>query len=154
MDIQIKKLTNKNSLHFEKICKWQQSWWDEDYKEEKVKEFMERCLNSDKIPQTYIALCNDKVVGMYQITMDDNVDIRPDYYPWLVNVYVDEEYRGKGVCSCLMKDAITKFKNLNIKRMYLYTKHENLYEKYGWKFLEEVETLKGKIRKIYYLDLE
>ena len=153
MNIKIQKTANKDSKYFPIICEWQANWWGANYKSEKVAEYMSRFLNEDKIPQTYIALYGDNVVGMYQIAMDDGVDIRPDYYPWLVNVYVDEKYRGKGIFNDLMNDAKNRFKQLGIKKIYLYTEHKNLYEKYDWKYLEEVETLTGKIRKLYYLDI-
>lgn len=154
MDIKIVKLTDKDSKYFKTICTWQASWWGKDYSQSKVLEFMEHCLNNDQLPQTYVALSNNEVVGMYQITMYDNIDVRPDYYPWLINVYVSEEYRGQGICDMMMKDAVNRFKDLGIKRIYLHTKHENLYEKYGWIFLENVEIFTGKIKRIYYLDIK
>jgi N-acetylglutamate synthase-like GNAT family acetyltransferase len=91
---------------------------------------------------------------MYQIVMDDDIDIRPDYYPWLAAVYVGEEYRGNGICKVMMEDAVNKYKKLGIKRIYLHTRHENLYERYGWIFLEEVTTFEGKIKRIYYFDIK
>jgi GNAT superfamily N-acetyltransferase len=151
--MEMNKLTDKNSKYFNIICDWQASWWGEDYKKEKVIEFMEHSLNENEIPQTYIAILDNSVVGMYQITMDDKIDVRPDYYPWLINVYVDEKHRGKGICDIMMKDAVSKYKELGIKRIYLHSDHVGLYEKYGWRFLEEVETLKGKIKRIYYIDI-
>lgn len=122
-------------------------------KVKKVDEWMTRCLKKNDLPQTYIAISNDEVVGMYQIAMDDDIDIRPDYYPWLVNVYVNEQYRGRGICTTLLNHAKEKFKELNIKRIYLNTDHVNLYEKYGFNYLETIETLRGKKTKIYYLDI-
>lgn len=149
----IEKLTDKSSKHFQVICDWQRNWWGAEYKEGKVEEFMSRCLYENRIPQTYIALDSNEVVGMYQIDMYDGVDVRPDYYPWLVNVYVDDKKRGNGICANLMEHAKQSFISLGLKRVYLYTDHINLYEKYGWIYLEEVVTFEGKNRRIYYIDL-
>lgn len=154
MSIRIEKLIDKNSKYFPEICEWQINWWGEDHKREKVIEWMECTLNKDSLPATYIAIIDDKVVGMYQIAMDDRIDIRPNYYPWILNVYVDENNRGKGICAALMERANKELKELGFKRAYLHSKHINLYEKFGWKYLEEVETLKGKIKRIFYLDLK
>lgn len=153
-NMEIVKLIDKNSKYFNTICDWQASWWGRGYKKEKVIEFMERCLNENQIPQTYIVIDNDVVIGMYQIVMYDNVDVRPNYYPWLVNVYVDEDHRGKGICSILMNDVIKKFKDLGFKRVYLHSRHEGLYEKYGWIFLEKVEVFNKEVKRIYYFDVE
>lgn len=66
---------------------------------EEVKCYLKHSLCKDnRLPQTFIALINDEPVGMYQISMsDDLVESRPDIYPWLVNVYVDEKRRGNGI---------------------------------------------------------
>lgn len=154
MKIKIEQLIDENSKYFSTICKWQKDWWGIEHKEDRVIEFMKRCLNKDKIPMTYIAIKNDEVVGMYQIDMYDNIDVRPDYYPWLVNVYVDEKYRGQGICNKLMSHAEKTFKRLDLKRVYLHSKHINLYEKYGWVHMEDVEVFSGKIKRIYYIDVD
>lgn len=154
MDIKIKQLTDEKSIYFPIICKWQKDWWGKEHKEDRVIEFMKRCLNKDKLPVTYIALVDDEVAGMYQIDMYDNIDVRPDYYPWLLNVYVDERYRGQGICTLLMNHAKETFKKFNFRRVYLHSKHINLYEKYGWKHMEDVEVFSGKIKRIYYIDVE
>ena len=154
MNIKIEKLTNKDSIYFNTICDWNYNWWGLDYKKEYVVDFMSRCLNEDKIPKTYIALYDDKVVGMYQIAMEDDLNTRPDYYPWLINVYVDEQHRGKGICKLLVEHSKETFKQLGFGKVYLHSKHINLYEKYGWKYLEEATTLNGEIKRIYYLDID
>jgi GNAT superfamily N-acetyltransferase len=154
MDIKIEKLTDINSKYFNTICHWQAHWWAKDYKEEKVIEWMSRCLQVHRIPQTYIAIIDGQVVGMYQLDMQDDIDIRPDYYPWLVNVYVDASFRGKGILNQLMKHLKEICKELQIDKIYLHTEHKHLYEKYHWQYLEEVETLKGERHRIYCLDIK
>jgi len=153
MDITIEKLTNKNSPYFETVCEWQCGWWGFEYERKQVFDFMERCLNEDKVPQTYIAIKDDVVVGNYCILMGDDISVRPNYYPWLANVYVDPDFRGQGICNVLMEDAVKRFKELGVKRAYLHTRHHDLYEKYGWTLLEEVETFAKKIKRIYYIDI-
>ena len=38
--------------------------------------------------------------------------------------------------------------------VYLYTSHQGLYEKFGWTFVEEVDTfLKPRMQRLYRLDL-
>lgn len=141
MNIEVRQLTDKDSPHVEKISEWQFSFWDEKagHSFEFTKMFMQRSLQTDKIPQTYIALINGQVVGYHQIGMCD-LEAYPDIYPWLMNLYVDENYRGRGVCSALLKNIPAVAKKLGLKELYLYTEHVGLYEKFGWQFIQEVET--------------
>ena len=36
-----------------------------------------------------------EIIGMYQFTYRD-LFMRPDIYPWVANVYIDEKYRNNG----------------------------------------------------------
>jgi len=149
MNLRIKLLTEQNK-YFEEICEWNYMWWGLERGREKVAEYIGRCLNK-KIPLTYIAVDGDdeKVVGMYQIVMNDDVNIRPDYYPWVANVFVKETYRNRGICDKLMKHAQCVFQELGYSKVYLYSEHEGLYEKYGWKLIETVTNFDGAYNRIF-----
>lgn len=45
--------------------------------------------------------------------------------------------------------AVNDMKNKSISPLYLITKHTSFYEKYGWKFLEMVETNDGNMMRMY-----
>lgn len=76
-------------------------------------------------------------------------------YPWLINVYIHDAYRGKGYFKKLMNSLKENCKKLEIEKIYLYTTHNGLYEKFGWKFEEEFNTfIKGKeIQRLYSWNL-
>lgn len=149
---------NKNKIFFDTICEWNYHWWGvRDGKSyEQVRCNLEHSLNIHRLPQTYIAIIDNKAVGMYQFAMSDDLESRPDLYPWLINVYVDEKYRGIGVCRELMKSVIEHAKEANIQELYLYTKHVGLYEKFGWKYVEEVLTFRedSPVERLYRLDIK
>jgi GNAT superfamily N-acetyltransferase len=155
METKIEKIIDDNNVNFQKICEWQYNWWgkENDYDKKKVLEWMGRCLNNHYLPQTYTVLNDGIAIGMFQLVMDDDIDIRPDYYPWLANVYIDEKYRGQGLLTNLINHMKYVCNEMGIKKIYLHTKHKNLYEKYGWKYLEEVTNFDGLKKSIYYLDL-
>ena len=93
--MKIIRLEDNNNNIFNKICEWNYNWWGvrNNNSIEEVKCYLKHSLCKDnRLPQTFIALINDEPVGMYQISMsDDLVESRPDIYPWIVNVYVDEK---------------------------------------------------------------
>lgn len=156
--MQIIRLENSNNEYFAKLCEWNYNWWgvQNNSSYEEVKTTLEHSLCvGDRLPQTYITLIDDKVVGMYQISMCEDLYCRPDLYPWLINVYVDEKHRGKGVFNALIKTVPINAKKLGIKELYLYTKHIGLYEKHGWNFVQEERTFKenSPIERIYKLDI-
>lgn len=107
------------------------------------------------MPQTFVALIDGEPAGMYQLSMSDDLNSRPDLYPWLINVYVDEKFRGRNVARELMNTVKENAKELGLTELYLYTKHVGLYEKFGWKFIEEVKTFKddSPVERLYKLEI-
>ena len=156
--MEIIRLENSNNSIFDKICNWNYNWWGkrDNNSAEEVRCYMKHCLCKDRIPQTFVALIKNEPIGMYQFTMSDDLNSRPDIYPWLVNVFVDEPYRGRGICKELMNTVYENAKNLNLSELYLYTKHIGLYEKFGWKFIEEVKTFRedSPIERLYRLEIK
>ncbi len=47
-------------------------------------------------------------------------------------------------------------RSIGLNELYLYTKHVGLYEKFGWKFIEEVNTFKddSSMERLYKLNME
>lgn len=110
----------------------------------------------NRLPQTYGLFLDDKIIGIYQFGYED-LSVRPDIYPWLANVYIDENYRGKGYGRKLLEtvNEIAQ-KNIDFDNIYLYTEHIGLYEKFGWVFVCEVDTFKkeNRIERLYKLRLK
>ena len=157
--MRIIRLENNNDDIINKICGWNYNWWEikNNNSLEEVRCYFKHSLCKDnRLPQTFIALIKDDPVGMYQISMSDDLVSRPDIYPWLVNVYVDEKRRGNGICRKLMNTVKENAKNIGLNELYLYTKHVGFYEKFGWKFIEEVNTFKdgSSMERLYKLDIE
>lgn len=90
-------------------------------------------LKSD-IPMTYIALNGEIPVG--SCTLELNGGIRPDLGPWIGDLVVDRKYQKQGIGQMLLNEAIEKSKQLNFKKLYLFTFDPSIpsyYEKLGWK---------------------
>jgi len=54
-----------------------------------------------------------------------------------------------------MKTVVENAKELGLNQLFLYTKHHDLYEKFGWKFIEEIKTYRqdSPIERLYKLDI-
>jgi len=142
---------------FEQVVKWNYNWWGVKNKksEEEVRCTIEHSVNTKRLPQTFVAMEDGVAVGMYQLSMCDDLVSRPDIYPWLINVYVDENHRNKGVCAFLMNTVKENAKKADLTELYLYTHHVGLYEKFGWEFVEEVKTfdVDSPIERLYKLKI-
>lgn len=155
--IQVIRLEDSNNKIFEKVVDWNYNWWGKDSGKsiEEVRCSMEHSVNIERLPQTFVALLDGEPCGMYQLSMSDDLAGRPDIYPWLINVYVDEKFRGRGICKELMLTVKKNAENAGLSELYLYTHHVGLYEKYGWEFAEFVKTFKedSPVERLYKLPL-
>ena len=102
-------------------------------------------------PITIILLKDNELIGFYQIVEHDNDNT--SYTPWIANVYVLEEYRGLGYGRVLIESIPDFMKKLNIKTIYLHTRHINLYEKFGFEKYQELVLGDNIKRFIYKMDI-
>lgn len=117
-------------------CEWGRSRVKEqlnDYiKEKKVK-----ILTGDKVISVLGLIDNDKMLGFISLFKYDGYE-RRDLSPWYATMYLKKEYRGLGY-SKLLNDAILKEAyKLGYNRVYLKSNLVNYYEKFGAKFLGEL----------------
>ncbi|WP_313527160.1 GNAT family N-acetyltransferase [Anaerotignum sp.] len=157
MGIEIVQLTKEDTQYIPTICRWFYEWWgkDEGFTMEKLNAYVENSLCQERIPQTHAIIENGKIIGVYQLSVND-IDVRPDIYPWLINVYIDYPHRGKGHFKKLMSSVKDNCKKLGIHQVFLYTTHNGMYEKFGWQFEEEFNTfIEGKeIQRLYSWNLD
>jgi GNAT superfamily N-acetyltransferase len=151
MNIVVKQITNKDDSFFI-VTKWMQSWWEkeENLTFEESHAIMERSLSVTDFPRTYALFVDGKVVGAFQFTLFD-LHVAPNLYPWLANVYIDREERGKGYSRFLLSEAVRLARESGIKKLWLFTSHVGLYEKYGFEFEGEIDTFtkKPRMQRLY-----
>jgi len=139
------------------LCQWLMDWWghEEGFTKEKMASYIGHSLCKERIPQTIVLYLGDTPIGMYQFSMTD-IDVRPDLYPWLANVYLDPAYRNRGYGTVLMEHIRnTAREGLPFQELFLYTTHTELYERYGWDFVSEIDTFleHNRMQRLYRLDL-
>ena len=156
--MEIIQITEKNHPFVPTLCKWLLSWWgkNEGFSYEKMQYYLENSLNGNQsLPQTFVLTLNNKPIGMYQFSITD-LDVRPDIYPWVINIYIDPAYQCNGYLHLLMASVKEKAIALGLKELYLYTYHQNLYEKYGFLFIENFPTFiqRGDTQRLYHYDFK
>lgn len=157
MALKIIKLIQPDNEIFKRVCEWYYEWLGKSHGEsyDEVIYTMEHSINTVRLPQTFVALVDGSPAGMYQLAIADDLTGRPDVYPWLINVYVCEGFRGRGVCRALMESVAENAAAAGMDELYLYTKHVGLYEKFGWEYVENVLTFDdaSPVERLYRLNL-
>ena len=149
----VRRITEKKDLDLNLMTEWMYGWWGktEGYRYDAVYAYMLHSLQETRLPQTYGLFFNDRLIGMYQFTMEDLFP-RPDIYPWLANVYIEKDYRGSGLGRFLLNSVKGSAEAAGLEELYLFTVHNGFYEKFGWKFVREIDTfLEPRIQRLYRL---
>lgn len=108
--------------------------WVPDIPIERVIERFKEHLNENTLPLTFVALEQDKPVGMCSLRVTEG--IQPDLTPWLGSLVVDPAYQKNGIGKSLMEATKQKAKKLGYKNLYLFTFNPTLpeyYKRLGWK---------------------
>ncbi|KOO67061.1 GNAT family N-acetyltransferase [Xylanibacter rarus] len=119
--------------YIQEAASWFQSKWDIP-KEEYLKSMYESLLKGTTIPQWYIMLKDNSIIGGLGVIENDFHD-RKDLTPNICALYVNEKYRRQGIAGHMLKQVCDDMKSLGVKRLYLVTEHTEFYEKYDWSFL-------------------
>ncbi|MBQ6333874.1 MAG: GNAT family N-acetyltransferase [Erysipelotrichaceae bacterium] len=97
-------------------------------------ECMESYLNGDNEYGWYLCLEKEKIVGGLGVIENDFHE-RKDLKPNVCAVYVQEEYRGRGIAGKLLNMVVEDLRAKGISPLYLLSDHIGFYERYGWQFL-------------------
>lgn len=102
-------------------------------------ESMAACLEGKgPVPQWYLAMDGEKIVGGMGV-IENDFHNRPDLAPNVCAVYVEEEYRCRGIAGRLLSCVCEDMADMGINTLYLLTNHDSFYERYGWEFFCPVQ---------------
>lgn len=89
--------------------------------------------NTSAVPQWYIAEKDGHIIAGLGV-IDNDFHDRKDLSPNVCAVYVDEEYRHRGIAGELLRFVCRDMSEKGIDTLYLLTDHTSFYERYGWYF--------------------
>lgn len=101
--------------------------------EEAYRESIRESLKSAAVPQWYVIADGEKLIAGAGVIENDFHD-RPELSPNVCGVYVEPEYRKKGIAGRLLGCICADMADRGVKTLYLLTDHTSFYERYGWKF--------------------
>jgi len=115
--------------------------------------FLEQAANSLTLPRVLLATSHTTLVGSVNLLMAE-MTIRPQFMPWLGQLFVPESHRTEGTGAKLLSAAISYIGSLGYDQLFLYTSGTlpGYYRKRGWTDIEDVTYL-GKVRTIMRFDI-
>ena len=98
-------------------------------------ESMDECLvGYAPVPQWYIVMQQERIIAGLGVIENDFHD-RKDLAPNVCAVYVEEDWRCRGIAGEMLDFVCRDMEALGISTLYLVTDHTSFYERYGWEFL-------------------
>jgi GNAT superfamily N-acetyltransferase len=134
IDIHIDHLAN-HRYALPEIVSWVHAEWGNlmpDISYSKLESQFKERLTPHVIPETFVAMRGDQIVGTASIVTHD-LSTRMDLSPWLAAVFVLPEHRGMGVGSALVQAGVDEAGYLGLERFYLLTPDRiSFYARLGW----------------------
>ncbi len=95
----------------------------------------------------------DNIVG-FCVFKIENLKKYPEIYPWLSDVMILENYRGKGYGKVLLKYGEEILKKLGYETIYVWTDQApDFYKKLGFTYKQEVEKNEGGFGQLFYKNI-
>jgi predicted N-acetyltransferase YhbS len=95
-------------------------------------------LVHDEIPLTFVASLDRLPIGTATLMAHDvGTEQWPDLSPWLAALYVQPDYRRRGVGGALVSATVSKARALGARVLYLSTvDREDFYAQLGWQVVD------------------
>lgn len=114
-----------------------------------IKKKMSDYQTNDKLISVLGLIEDNILIGFISLFKYDG-DEKRELTPWYATMYVKKEYRKKGYSKLLNNAILDEARKLGYKKIYLKTDLVNYYEKFGAKYIENLNN--GE--KLYYIDLD
>ena len=133
--------------HIATLAAWHFAEWQHLYDAwtpEAARQELESHVADDDLPTTLLLLDdNDTPAGSVSLVLEDAPEFRDEGSPWLANLYVVPQARGRGLGAILVAAAVDLARHRGIERLFLFTPDQQaFYCKLGWRQLART-TLKG-----------
>ena len=149
-DCEIIRLSEKRE-YIETAAEWFADKWS--VPEEEYRKSMAASTEPGKpVPSWYIVTCEAGNIIAGAGVIENDFHDRKDLTPNLCALFVEEEYRCRGIAGELLNKICVDMASGGITRLYLITDHDGFYERYGWYFLTMVREDDGGFIRMYAHD--
>lgn len=145
--MEIREINNKDILwnkliEFADKCSWRAGSF-----------FAKKLRNNDfaNWERVFIATIEDHIIGYCTFTEKDCI-LSDLYTPFIGFIFIDENFRGQRTSQKLINEAINYARENNFKKVYIASGEIGLYEKYGFRKIDEIKDKHGNIEQIFSIN--
>lgn len=145
--MEIRRICDYPHLLEQAVC-WFSSKWR--ISGNAYRESMEAYINNPAgIPKWYVILDEEERIIAGVGIIENDFHQRKDLTPNLCALFVEPDYRGKGIARMLMDIARKDTAAAGFDKLYLITDHTEFYEKCGWNFYGIIQEDDGADIRMY-----
>jgi GNAT superfamily N-acetyltransferase len=119
---------------------WRAFWKNEGHPLSLLTGLVRESFGAGPIPTAFVAQEDDTFVGTVSIIACDE-ETRPHYTPWVAALWVEPDYRRRGIGAALVERAAALAFGAGAERVYLLSgpHRRSFYERLGWSVLETTD---------------
>jgi GNAT superfamily N-acetyltransferase len=102
--------------------------------------------------RVFAAYGNYSIAGFCTLTEKDELSPEYPYSPLIGFVFTDEEYRGNRLSEKMIRKAIDYAGSIGYEKVYIMSGETGLYEKYGFRYIENFKTIYGGTEQLFYIN--
>ena len=116
---------------------WAAWWRDAGYPLAAITERLAKSLGPDAVPTSFVALAGDTFLGTVSLIASD-LEERPGYTPWIAALWVEPDWRRRGIGAALVAEAAAWAADHGIETVHLAAEPyiAGWYERLGWHAIE------------------
>lgn len=127
------------------------AWFSEKWKghEAEYRDSIYKSINKNiSLPKWYIMLEDGNIIAGAGVISGDP-PMQKEQRPNICAVYVEEQYRGKGIAGALLEYICVDMMFRGMDTVYLTTELAEFYERYGWECIAGIKDDEGKDMRVY-----
>lgn len=125
--------------HIATLAAWHHAEWGHLYDGwtlEMARAELSSHAGADRLPTSLVLLEGTRVLGSVSLVLEDAPEFCSEGSPWLANLYVLPEARGRGFGAELVRAAVRVAASQRIAELFLFTpEHSRFYQQLGWTIL-------------------
>ena len=103
--------------------------------------------------RVFAAYDDNKIIGFCTLTEKDELDPKYPYSPLLGFVFVDETFRGRRISEKMIRKVVEYSKSIGYDKIYVMSSEKGMYEKYGFVFIGDYETIYSDKEQLFMLEI-
>lgn len=158
MQIEVKKFNQLEYEVLQKIIHKHFSHWSQFSPLMSLEATQDKFINlyakNDTIPFGIAMFDKDELIGFCVLKMDC-LKKYPQFYPWISDVMIFNQFRNQGYGRKLIEEALTIVSSLGYKSAYLWTDQApEFYKKIGFNYLQPVEKNEGGFGQLFCKEIK